>query len=225
MVRVVISEQVASACPLLRVAVISCMVVNSESNELLWREITDFEKVFGSTFRLEDINKRVNIQATRQAYKILGKDPNRYRPSAESLCRRILKNLSLYKINTLVDLINLVSLKTGYSIGGFDQAKIQGDLLLLEVGKAGELFRGIGRGILNIEGLPVYRDAVGGIGTPTSDEERTKIDLSTTRLLLIINGYAGTNGLEDAVAYAAELLKQYVAVSTIDVDYVDAQIH
>lgn len=225
MVRVVISEQVASACPLLRVAVISCMVVNSESNELLWREITDFEKVFGSTFRLEDINKRVNIQATRQAYKILGKDPNRYRPSAESLCRRILKNLPLYKINTLVDLINLVSLKTGYSIGGFDQAKIQGDLLLLEVGKAGELFRGIGRGILNIEGLPVYRDAVGGIGTPTSDEERTKIDLSTTRLLLIINGYAGKNGLEDAVAYAAELLKQYVAVSTIDVDYVDAQIH
>ena len=144
------------------------------------------------------------------AYKRLGKEPNRYRPSAESLRRRVVKGQSLYKIDTLVDLINLVSLKTGYSIGGFDRDKIEGGRLELGVGKVGELYRGIGRGELNIAGLPVYRDAKGGIGTPTSDEERTKIDLETSRLLMIINGYSGLPGLMEAAEYSLALLCEYV---------------
>ena len=68
--------------------------------------------------------------------------------------------------------------------------KIAGGSLVLGVGREGEIYHGIGRGELNIAGLPVYRDAVGGIGTPTSDEERTKIGLDTTHLLMIINGYS-----------------------------------
>ena len=220
MIDVAISEQVASACPFLKVAVISCEVTNSDTSEALWQEIADFETIFRGTFHIEDINKRKAIQATRAAYKKLGKDPNRYRPSAESLCRRILKGLALYKINTLVDLINLVSLKTGYSIGGFDEEKIDGKELLLGVGEAGEVFHGIGRGILNIEGLPVYRDRQGGIGTPTSDEERTKIAISTKRLFMIINGYSGKDGLEDAVTYSVELLEKYVKAANLEIRYI-----
>ena len=87
-----------------------------------------------------------------------------------------MRGIPLYQIDTLVDLINLVSLRTGHSIGGFDTDKIQGTHLELGIGKAGEPFEGIGRGVLNIEGLPVYRDSFGGIGTPTSDHERTKMD-------------------------------------------------
>lgn len=220
MVHVSISEQVANACPFLKVAIVSCGVINSDTDDALWQEIIDFENVFRQTFRIEDVNKRTAIQSTRLAYKKLGKDPNRYRPSAESLCRRILKGLSLYKINTLVDLINLISLKTGYSIGGFDEEKISGNELLLGVGQAGEVFHGIGRGILNIEGLPVYRDRLGGIGTPTSDEERTKIETSTTRLFMIINGYSGKDGLDDAVAYSVELLEKYANATDVEIHYI-----
>lgn len=220
MVHVSISEQVANACPFLKVATVSCGVINSNTCGALWQEIIDFENVFRQTFRIEDVNKRTAIQSTRSAYKKLGKDPNRYRPSAESLCRRILKGLSLYKINTLVDLINLISLKTGYSIGGFDEEKISGNELLLGVGQAGEIFHGIGRGILNIEGLPVYRDRLGGIGTPTSDEERTKIEISTTQLFMIINGYSGKDGLDDAVAYSVELLEKYANATDLEIHYI-----
>ena len=70
-----------------------------------------------------------------------------------------MRGIPLYQIDTLVDLINLVSLRTGHSIGGFDADKIQGTHLELGIGKAGEPFEGIGRGVLNIEGLPVYRDS------------------------------------------------------------------
>ena len=79
----------------------------------------------------------------------------------------------------------------------------------LGVGRAEEPFEGIGRGVLNIEGLPVYRDAIGGIGTPTSDNERTKLSVETTQLLTVINGYSGQDGLAEAVSLMQSLLKQF----------------
>ncbi len=220
MLRISISEEVATVCPDLHVLVLACDVCNSEPDERLWQEIADEEKAVRETVKLEQINKWLPIQATRQAYKRLGKDPNRYRPSSEALRRRILRELPLYKVDTLVDLINLVSIRSGYSIGGFDADKIVGGSLVLGVGREGEIYHGIGRGELNIAGLPVYRDAVGGVGTPTSDEERTKIGLDTTHLLMIINGYSGLDGLESAGKYAVGLLSKYVSAINMEAELV-----
>lgn len=216
MIQITLSEDILAACPDLHVLAIACRVRNTESDLRLWDEIAQEEEMVRQTMKLEEVNKWLPIRATRQAYKKLGKDPNRYRPSAEALRRRILRGLPLYRIDTLVDLINLVSIRSGYSIGGFDAMKIQGDRLVLGVGKEGEVYRGIGRGELNIAGLPVYRDDIGGIGTPTSDEERTKIDMGTTSLLMIINGYSGENGLMEAGRYAAECLRKYNEASDME---------
>ena len=119
----------------------------------------------------------------------------------------------------MVDLINLASINSGHSIGGFDLDKIEGDRLVLGIGKAGEPYEGIGRGELNIEGMPVYRDAVGGVGTPTSDNERTKLGLETTHLLAIMNGYSGNEGLKDGVEYMVELLKEFAQATNIRIVY------
>lgn len=221
MIPVSLSEEIINACPDLHVMVITCRISNTESDTELWREITEEERKIRSSVKLEEINKWTPVFATRQVYKKLGKDPNRYRPSAEALRRRILRELPLYKIDTAVDITNLISIRTGYSIGGFDIDKIDGPLIL-GVGKPGEVYRAIGRGKLNIDGLPVYRDNIGGVGTPTSDEERTKININTTRLLLIINGYSGREGLRDAVAYATRLLIRYVSASQIEVMEINA---
>ena len=223
MTNISISEEIATACPDLHVLALSCDVCNSEPDERLWQEIADEEKAVRETVKLEQINKWLPIQATRQAYKRLGKDPNHYRPSSEALRRRILRELPLYKVDTLIDLINLVSIRSGYSIGGFDVDKIAGGSLVLGVGREGEIYHGIGRGELNIAGLPVYRDAVGGIGTPTSDEERTKIGLDTTHLLMIINGYSGLEGLEAAGKYAVGLLSKYVSAINMEAELVTAK--
>ena len=223
MTNISISEEIATACPDLHVLALSCDVCNSEPDERLWQEIADEEKAVRETVKLEQINKWLPIQATRQAYKRLGKDPNRYRPSSEALRRRILRELPLYKVDTLVDLINLVSIRSGYSIGGFDVDKIAGGSLVLGVGREGEIYHGIGRGELNIAGLPVYRDAVGGVGTPTSDEERTKIGLDTTHLLMIINGYSGLEGLEAAGKYAVGLLSKYVSAINMEAELITAE--
>ena len=217
-----ISNIIKQACPSYIAGVICAQVKNSLHDESLWKEIEHETALLQEKYPLNAINKRENISATREAYKILGKDPNRYRPSAEALCRRLIKGLGLYQISTLVDLINMVSIRTGYSIGGFDADKIVGQLSL-GVGTENELFHAIGRGVLNIEGLPVYRDESGPIGTPTSDEERTKLSLDTTRILIIINGYSGNKeDVEDAITLTADLLSRYACAQDIEIDYFGA---
>ena len=64
--------------------------------------------------------------------------------------------------------------------------------------------------MINIQGLPVYRDAEGGVGTPTSDNERTKIGLQTQRLVVLINGYDGNAArVEENARYIQQLLSKY----------------
>lgn len=158
---------------------------------------------------MADINRRPGIAATRIAYKALGKEPNRYRPSTEALCRRFVKGLELYRTLALIDLVNLLSVFSGHSIGGFDADKIIGDTLTLGVGREGEPYEAIGRGQLNIACLPVWRDAIGGVGTPTSDNDRTKITPETRRLLLTINIYGADLPDDEIMAMCRRLLEQY----------------
>ena len=208
------------ACPQLVLSTIICEVKNSDTSSEFWSEMEVEIQRIKSVYALEEINKRPEIAATRKVYKMLGKDPNRYRPSAEALCRRILREIPIYKVSTLVDVINLVSIRSGFSIGGFDLEKIQGSIQL-GVGTADDEFEAIGRGLLNVEGLPLYKDKTGGIGTPTSDNERTKISADTTRLLMIINGYSGRFGLQDAVDFSIELLGKYAELAKVQVHFID----
>ena len=206
-----VSEEIKAKCPQYRGAAIYAEVKNSAYSQALWDEIALFTEHLRTTETTESIKQQPAIVATREGYRACGKDPSRYRPSAEALRRRLLRGLDLYRIDTLVDLVNLVSLRTGYSIGGFDADKIVGTELCLAIGQSGEPFEGIGRGVLNIEYMPVVRDAVGGIGTPTSDHERTKMGIDTTHILVIINGYSGSEGLQEAAAMTVELLTRYAS--------------
>ena len=132
----------------------------------LWQEIKALGERYRSELTTESLKDMTSIAATRRVYKACGKDPSRYRPASEALIRRMLQGKELYQRDTLVDLVNLASIAYGDSIGGFDADKFVGNTLTLGIGREGEPYEGIGRGLLNICGLPVYRDAEGGVGTP-----------------------------------------------------------
>lgn len=208
---IIVSEEIRSVCPCFVGAAVEAYVSNSAMNDGLWKEIAAMEQFVTSAYTSDTIKERISgIAATRRVYKLCGKDPSRYRPAAEALIRRVLQGKGLYQIDTLVDLVNLASMKFGYSIGGFDADMFAGDTLTLGIGRAGEPYEGIGRGMINIEGLPVYRDAIGGVGTPTSDHERTKMTLDTSHVLILINGYDGDSSSVEANAeYVCSLLQRY----------------
>lgn len=211
-----ISPEVAAAAPDLQVVVVEAVVANPPTPDALWNEIQLAAGEIRAAMPMDQVNKRPAIAATRAAYKALGKEPNRYRPSAEALCRRCVKGMELYRTLAIIDLINLVSIKTGHSIGGFDRDAIVGDDLTLGVGREGEPYEAIGRGQLNIACLPVFRDAVGGVGTPTSDNDRTKLSEDTRRLLMTINCYA-PHEVDETVALTERLLRQYASATDIRV--------
>ena len=204
---IIVSEEIKQVCPVFVGAAVEAQVVNSPYCAPLWDEIHEWEERFRQQLTTESLKELGGIAATRRVYKACGKDPSRYRPASEQLIRRMLQGKELYQIDTLVDLVNLASIVFGYSIGGFDADKMVGDTLTLGIGREGEPYEGIGRGMLNIAGLPVYRDQQGGVGTPTSDNERTKMTLETTHLLVLINGYDGS---EDRVRQNAEFILKLV---------------
>ena len=213
-------QTIQTAAPALVVMCVEADIDNGPTADSLWREITDCAAEIAASTPMEAVRHRPAIDATRTVYKTLGKDPNRYRPSAEALCRRAVKGLGLYRTLTAIDLINLLSMITGHSIGGFDADRIEGGTLTLGVGRAGEPYEAIGRGQLNIEGLPVYRDTVGGVGTPTSDNDRTKLSPDSTRLLMTVNMYGASEvTVEETETLVRRLLADYAHSQNIRVKY------
>ncbi|MDA3892118.1 MAG: phenylalanine--tRNA ligase beta subunit-related protein [Salinivirgaceae bacterium] len=212
--RILISKELKEKNPGMALGTLVCHVSNSDHSNELWDEIEKVSREIRDQYTMETIKTNPQITATRNMYLACGKKPGRYRPSAEALMRRIVKGDSLYQINTLVDLVNLLSLKTGYSIGGFDVDYMVGNVEA-GIGREGEPYEGIGKGMLNIQNLPILRDEKSAIGTPTSDEVRTAIRLETSRFFMNINGYTGKEDVIPALDYAEELLVKYVNASDI----------
>ena len=190
-------------------------VTNGPTPQELSQELASVADSIGKLMVISDINLRPNIRATRQAYKTLGKDPNRYRPAQERLYRRIINGQGLYSVDALVDGGNLLSLITGCAVGVFDRDKIAPGTVTLGVGKEGEPYHGIGRGAFNIAGMPVLRDSLGGFGTPSSDDERTAISPSTSRILITVHCFTPEMSAEEIVCHATHIFTRFADAKNI----------
>jgi DNA/RNA-binding domain of Phe-tRNA-synthetase-like protein len=123
------------------------------------------------------------VADARSLYKAVGLDPTKTRPSNEALLRRALKGEALYRISTLVDALNLSSLREQLPFGLYDLDRVTPPIRLRR-GEAGEGYEGIRKGLVNVGGRPVLVDAQGPFGNPTSDSARTMIRLETHRALV-----------------------------------------
>ncbi len=205
---ITVSDEIRAKLPDLILGVISidveAKITPDEVKNIFNNRVAELEKKLTP----EIIREMPEVKANKDAYRKLGKDPNRYRPSSESLLRRVANGKGLYFINNVVDILNLVSINTGYSICGYDAGKIKGDIVL-GVGEKDEPYEGIGRGTLNIERLPVFRDELGAFGTPTSDSVRTMVTEDTTRFLMIIIAFGNIEKLDKAMKESVELYRKF----------------
>ena len=210
-----IQDEIRDLFPDIRIGMLTGQVINRESDPHLFEEIELVSAGLRQKHSFETIREIPPVESAKNAYRMLGKDPNRYRISAEAMIRRIVKGQSLYQINTVVDCLNLVSIRSGVTIGGFDLDYVQHPLEL-SVGQEDEEFEAIGRGLLNIHRLPVYRDSEGAIGSPTSDCTRTMLRLSTQHFLMIITDFFGQNFVEPVIEDLQKTLGRYADGKSFD---------
>jgi len=215
MTNICINAELKSRCPKLKLGCIIADVTVAESDIGLTAEINKRIETIRQSTIIDEISKIPAIEASRKAYKACGKDPARYRLSAEALLRRVVSGKGLYEINNVVDQLNLVSITSGFSIGGYDADQIQGDVSF-GIGKADEPYSGIGRGALNIENLPVFRDQLGAFGSPTSDSQRTEVTSQTRNFLMILIDFGSAPHLEEAKQLAILFLKKYCMATNIN---------
>jgi len=219
MKKISITNRIKEASHKICLGVISANVIYEKNNYSLWQEI-ELEENRISKLQIEIIKDIPQIKSSREAYKAMGKEPARYRLSAEALHRRIIKGKSLYKICNIVDVINLASIKTGYSIGGYDVSNIQGDIEF-GIGEKDEDYEAIGRGKMNIESLPVFRDILGAFGSPTSDSVRTMITEKTSQILLLVINFGGHDNFENDLQVICDLVINYCAGKDVRFEIVD----
>jgi len=215
-----ISSAIKNVLPDCRMGIIHSNVKLEKSSKALLEEIDFRINNIRDSISIEEVSSLPLIEQTKNAYRILGKDPSRYRPSAEALTRRIVQGKGLYQVNNIVDLLNLVSIRSGYSIGGYDTEYINGKVELT-IGMDNEPYEAIGRGTLNIHLLPVLRDKNGVFGSPTSDSTRTMARETTRQFLMVFFDFMSDFHIHEAFDMAEEYLEKYGSTTEIDSFIID----
>jgi DNA/RNA-binding domain of Phe-tRNA-synthetase-like protein len=203
-----IEPPIKNLFPEMELGILQALVKVKPSNETLLTFIRNTCATLAQTLTNELIRTIEPVESLKNAYRKMGKDPSRYRPSAESLLRRIVSHKELYYVNNVVDVLNLISVISGFSICGYDKDTIVGEITLGK-GIENEPYQGIGRGILNIENLPVFRDEKGAFGTPTSDSVRTMVTDTAKNFVMIFPAFSKGLKLGQTLQLTSEYLEKY----------------
>lgn len=160
------------------------VVVRREAPEV-WAETDRVAAEYRRRFTGKAPGEIAELQPARELYHRTGEDPTKLRPSSEALLRRVLRGESLYRINALVDTCNLCSLEFLLPIGLYDLGRVAGEVTA-RLGRAGEGYESLGKGVYSVEGRLALFDVQGPFGSPTNDSRRTAITEATRRCLLVI---------------------------------------
>ncbi|MCC0646573.1 MULTISPECIES: B3/4 domain-containing protein [unclassified Clostridioides] len=208
MIDISIDKKLKDKWPDAKLGCIQAKVVVNKSSEKLINGINEFCNILNQKLEIEDITKLDKIKDARDAYKELGKNPSRYRTSSEALVRRIVQGKGLYTINNIVEINNLISIKSLYPVGTYNIGKLHSPICFT-VGDEGEQYKGIGKELINIENLPILSDSLGKFGSPTSDSERAMITTDVNEILICIFSFSPESDIEEYFGYAKDLLKEY----------------
>ncbi len=208
MIDIKIDSELKAKLPELRLGILVCEVSVKESPEGLKSEMMSAFQSFKESTNTADISKLSNVSKSRAGYRALGKDPTKYRVSSEKLMRRITRGEGIDFINNIVDLSNLISVVTMNSIGTYDYDKIQ-EPILFTSGKSGEYYLNIGGQEMNLENLPILKDAQKPFGSTTADSRATAVDETTQKILMNIISFDSEDALEAHLDSAEQILKRH----------------
>ena len=155
------------------------------------------------------------IKGSRSAYKAFGRNPGRYRVSSEALIRRVRRGDELYHINSVVDVNNLISVKSGLSVGSYDLGQIHGAIKLRKA-EHGEGYTGIGKDFLDMENMLVLADDEGIFGSSMSDSTRAMVTDSATDILVVIYCFENNIDLDTLLCDAEDAFERFAGAENAE---------
>lgn len=217
--QITIGAKLKAKCPRTALACVTARVQPGASPVALLGEMNQRELEIQELPFPRGVLESPQVETVRKAYKSLGKDPSRYRGSAEALLRRIVAGKGFPQINVVVDVINLVSVESRLPVGLYDLGHVTGEIVF-RAGRAGETYKGIGKYDLNLEGLPLFADNAGPHGSATSDSERTMVTAETKEVLAVIISFGGADGLERWAQRMSALLALHAAAQEVTIQII-----
>lgn len=213
--KLMIDPDVIHLFPETKIGVLICRNLdNLTSNKEVFKKLLQMEDEVRNKYQLEEIIKLPKINDWREAYRIFGMPPSSFRPSVESLLRRILQNKQLPNINNIVNIYNLISIKYLLPIGGPDLSQVAGDIKLTQAHGV-ERFMMLGSKdfevVKNGEIIYVDNEEVLCRAWNYRESEKTKITTNTKNVLLLLEGLDNTleSEIQDAMIELRTLLNQY----------------
>ncbi|MGI6540750.1 MAG: B3/4 domain-containing protein [Bacillota bacterium] len=165
-----------------------------------------------------NVKEHPDIVPYREAFRALGYNPNKFPCSVEALTSRVVKGSDLPDINSVVNLVNAVSLELALPMGAHDLDSISGDLAV-RFSRQGELFTPLGEA--EPEEVPagelVYAD---GREIRTRrwiwrQNDRGKVTEESRNIFFPIDGFTDRNrdAVERAMAELAGRLEEFFGVA------------
>ena len=213
--KISIDSELRGLCPSAALGVLHYRALVQPSDERLLARFEETVDRLAAQYTTATIAQNPHIASTRAAYKTLGKNPHEYKNAAEAMLRRIVKGQGLYRIQNVVDINNLISVSSGYSIGSYDVGQLQGEVVLRRA-EEGAHYDGIGKGSVNIGCLPVLYDALGAFGNPTSDSRRAMLQPGRRELCSVLYSFDGPAAVREWMEEFARLLEEYCGVCGIE---------
>ena len=155
------------------------------------------------------------IRGSRLMYKAFGRNPGRYRVSSEALMRRVRRSDPLYRINSVVDVNNLISVQSGLSVGSYDLEKVQGSIIMRR-GAAGETYSGIGKDAIDLEDLLVLTDELGAFGSSMSDSTRSMVTLESRDILVVLHCFENDLDLPALLEETESAFERYANAQNVE---------
>ena len=206
-----LSQELCTLFPGFKVGVIHYQQIEvGDSPQMVKGRLQLFQESIFFDLEEKNVTDLEGIKEWRQIFKTAGKDPNRYRHSAEALFRRVKKQNYLTPVNSAIDINNFFSLQYQIPIGVYDADKIQGDADI-RLGSAGEEFEGLNGRINSAEKLISSTDEIGQFGSPFVDSVRTSVTEETSNALQLIYLRPSLD-LEDAKKMVESLMNMFIQI-------------
>jgi DNA/RNA-binding domain of Phe-tRNA-synthetase-like protein len=213
-----LSTELIEQIPSFKVGIIEYKNITvGESPQMVRGRLQLFQESIFFELENKSVTDLPGIQEWRKVFKMLGKDPNRYRPSAEALYRRVQKQNYLVPVQSVIDINNFFSLQYQVPIGVYDLDQLIGPVEV-RIGRKGEEYLGLNGRMNSMEHLIVSSDQHGPFGSPFVDSERTQVMEKTKNALQIIYVRPSIDKT-DAEKLAESLMNMFVQIHGGDASF------